>query len=784
MTESERIALTGVLARLRPVGALEIGVYYGGSLSLAAQFAKHIVAIDINPEVRTRFDLPVNAELLIGHSRELVPQALALFQERGIPLQYVLIDAEHSTEGVKRDIELLLQYQPRTPMVMLIHDSANPECRAGIVSADWNVSPYVQLVECDFVPGQIIERTIRGGRGEVWGGLALAYFAPRPRTGPVVISQGSATTIRVAQVAAQDLSILAKASRAPANPKRSRVLVVSNFFPPHTVGGAEIVAFREARALTARGHEVVILAGAEPSEHAPAGTLDFETYEGLPVYRLSMRSLSPDLNFFWPAAARRLKAVMSSHDIEVVHFHNITGLGANLIPAVKAYGRRCIATIHDHWGFCYRNTLLRDGNAICANHDECASCLAQVAPEKGLALPIRVRRDYVAWCLHQADHLLFPSAYLASAYTRAGFPEGSLSVLSNGIDLDAVKPFPKSPDSEGRIRFLWSGYLGEHKGVKVLLDALTQLNQDQELKSKWHLTIAGEGHLRPTVEHELHARNLKNVKLCGRLPRAELLAIFARTEVSVLTSLWPENEPVTLLEAIASGTAQIATRIGGSVDLVEEGRSGFLVAPGDAVQLASAIRRYIVDPKLAAAHGRRNLERRDRFDELRTIDKLEVILTESPQQGPALARDPVVVCGCSSPPEQARVLLQRVHEFSPPALTPRFLWHEWLMDGVAWKDATLVWLWDGQPSESLVNLALRRGVPVLAPITDWTEGLSRHHSGVILYKTYLEALAALRSLLSVPTLVREFSRAAKGSAIAASVMAPRRAFALRSEAVI
>ena len=55
-----------------------------------------------------------------------------------------------------------------------------------------------------------------------------------------------------------------------------RILIVSNFFPPRTIGGAEIVASRQARALAARGHEVVILAGAEPSAAAPAGTLGFD----------------------------------------------------------------------------------------------------------------------------------------------------------------------------------------------------------------------------------------------------------------------------------------------------------------------------------------------------------------------------------------------------------------------------------------------------------------------------------------------------------------------------
>jgi hypothetical protein len=208
MTESERIALTGVLARVRPRGALEVGVYYGGSLSLAAQFCERILAIDIDPAVRDRFPLPDNAELLIGSSEELIPKALARFERLGLPLQYVLVDANHSAEGVRRDLDLVLAYRPRTPMVILAHDSGNENCRQGILAANWNSNPHVHFVQCDFVPGQIIEHSIQNGKGEVWGGLALAYLDPRPRTGNAIVSQGSATMVRVAQFAAKDLSVI------------------------------------------------------------------------------------------------------------------------------------------------------------------------------------------------------------------------------------------------------------------------------------------------------------------------------------------------------------------------------------------------------------------------------------------------------------------------------------------------------------------------------------------------------------------------------------------------
>ena len=56
-----------------------------------------------------------------------------------------------------------------------------------------------------------------------------------------------------------------------------------------------------------------------------------------------------------------------------------------------------------------------------------------------------------------------------------------MSVLSNGVELDLVTAGPKEPSPEGTIRFLWSGYLGEHKGILVFLQAIEQLWREKEL---------------------------------------------------------------------------------------------------------------------------------------------------------------------------------------------------------------------------------------------------------------------------------------------------------------
>ncbi len=195
MMQWERIALVGVLSQLKPKLALEVGVYYGGSLALTSQFVDKIYAIDIDPGIIGRFEKPKNAELIVGNSVVEIPKLLEQIDRAGTPLEFVFIDADHSAQGVRRDIELVLKYTPKTNMVIMIHDSGNPACRAGIRSANWVGNAHVQSVDLDFVPGQIIEHSVVNGVGECWGGLAIAYLSKEARPGPLQIIESARSSI-------------------------------------------------------------------------------------------------------------------------------------------------------------------------------------------------------------------------------------------------------------------------------------------------------------------------------------------------------------------------------------------------------------------------------------------------------------------------------------------------------------------------------------------------------------------------------------------------------------
>lgn len=184
MVPAERCALETVLRRLRPKAAIEIGTFRGGSLQTIARFSETVVSIDIDPTVQeTLAPKFPEVKFITGDSSQLLPEVFADLEARDIDLQFVLIDGDHTPEGVRRDVETVLTYTPRSPMVILMHDSFNPGCRSGMLTADWESSPHVHCLEIDFVCGQIVPYPEVEVFGEMWGGLAFALLLPEVRSG-------------------------------------------------------------------------------------------------------------------------------------------------------------------------------------------------------------------------------------------------------------------------------------------------------------------------------------------------------------------------------------------------------------------------------------------------------------------------------------------------------------------------------------------------------------------------------------------------------------------------
>lgn len=186
MTEAERCTFIMLLEKIRPECAVEVGTYEGGSLSVLSRYSKKVYTLDFDETCSERLGQNLtNVEFVTGRSQDTLPPLLQRLQENGDNLGFVLIDAEHTRDGVKRDIENLIKFVPTQPLYVVMHDSFNPNCRQGIRDANWASSPYVHFVELDFVGGQF--PTDPNYYRQMWCGFAIALMLPTKRKGDLDI---------------------------------------------------------------------------------------------------------------------------------------------------------------------------------------------------------------------------------------------------------------------------------------------------------------------------------------------------------------------------------------------------------------------------------------------------------------------------------------------------------------------------------------------------------------------------------------------------------------------
>ncbi len=149
-------------------------------------------------------------------------------------------------------------------------------------------------------------------------------------------------------------------------------------------------------------------------------------------------------------------------------------------------------------------------------------------------------------------------------------------------------------------QILCVGRLSREKGHLILLDALARL-RDRGCVAR--LTLIGDGPMRAMIEDRIRTLKLGDlVTLTGSLAPEAVAVYYRQTDVLALAS-FSEGVPVVLMEAMAHGLPVVASRVGGIPELVEHDVSGLLVAPGDADELADALKRVITEPDLAIRLG-------------------------------------------------------------------------------------------------------------------------------------------------------------------------------------
>lgn len=335
-----------------------------------------------------------------------------------------------------------------------------------------------------------------------------------------------------------------------------RILVCHNRYQLR--GGEDAVCESEVALLREHGHDVQLF------ERSNA-----ELEEGSKLAAAAEAIWSRD-------SGRAFREVLAEFQPHVIHVHNTF---AKISPAIYWEAARAriavVQTLHNFRLLCPQAMFLREGKV-------CEDCLGKV-PWRGavracyrgsvaqsavLASMVMVHRAFGTW-QNKVTRYIALNEFCRNKFIEGGLPAERIVIKPNFVDFDA----PPEGKREG---FLFVGRLSIEKGIETLVDAVRELDGLE-------MRVAGTG-------PELHLLDgIPGIRALGALDGDAVRSQMSSSVALVLPSIWYENFPRTLVEAMACGLPIIASRIGALADLVDDGVSGLLFEAGNANDLAAKL---------------------------------------------------------------------------------------------------------------------------------------------------------------------------------------------------
>lgn len=426
-----------------------------------------------------------------------------------------------------------------------------------------------------------------------------------------------------------------------------RVLLVTHRFPPAHSAGTELYTDQLARELAQRGHQVEVLT-AEKDVARADGSIVRRVWRGVPVAEITNNLFYESFRGTWdhPRIEALFDAELERFRPDVVHFQHLMYLS---IGCVEAAARRAIAvvfTLHDFWLQCPRfGQLVHADGTLCETIEptRCGVCLSSfkyrqssleratgraiasvnrslgldltgmaksaarrlrsVAPNETSTTPVdsalagefahlvREReRDMLTRVVPHVHRFLAPSRFLRDRFVRWGLPAESIEYLGSGLDpkvFSSSLRTVRAGSGPGRLQVAFIGTLAPHKGAHVLLEAWSKLSVD--VRDAASLAICGPSRHDAYRERIVASAREVGVEYSGAVTREKLPARLAALDLLVVPSLWYENAPLIILEAIATHTPLLVSNIGGMSEMVEAGRHGEHFACGDVEDLAGVL---------------------------------------------------------------------------------------------------------------------------------------------------------------------------------------------------
>jgi glycosyltransferase involved in cell wall biosynthesis len=383
-----------------------------------------------------------------------------------------------------------------------------------------------------------------------------------------------------------------------------RVLVVSHAHPAVSLGGAEIASHNLHCGLNALPNvKSVYLArvGHPVPRHAASALMSHRLADDEVLFH------TDDYDHFFlstrdtQAIRRDLLRFARDFKPHVVHFHHVLGIGLEALYALRETFPHAaiLVTFHEYLSICHHHGQMvkRPSGQLCetASPIACHGCFPDIPVSRFLK-----RETFARGMLSLADAFVSPSRFLAERYVKWGIEEEKFCVIENGIAVEAAVPARELQGrNRRRNRFAYFGQMTPFKGVDVLIDAVSRIPKEIWGEDSCLMIFGGNLERQP-IEFQERMKHLiadagHRVRFYGAYQNADMPRLMRSVDWIVLPSIWWENSPVVIQEALLHGRPMICSDIGGMAEKVRDGRDGLHFRGGSGQDLADRMVEVLSD---------------------------------------------------------------------------------------------------------------------------------------------------------------------------------------------
>lgn len=370
-----------------------------------------------------------------------------------------------------------------------------------------------------------------------------------------------------------------------------KILIVSNLYPPHYVGGYELRCSQVAEYLHGAGHDVRVLTSSArlPGESNASSNPIVANNSAIRVHRwlryytwdheTSGRFYNLAMGKEQLVQARRFSKLLDEFQPDIVNWWNLEGLTKAILPIPLTRGIPDVHWIEDMWNIREYGRQGENEHLSWFNfwRGDWGPQFSRPFLRRTLALWERaVQREGIPTrhFLNQPRHVCFVSEFMRFEHLTAGLVFPSSEVIYGGISPGRFYMQRAAADFQsGTLRFLYAGYVEPNRGLHTIIEALGLLSQN--IRERIELSVANSGLERPEPYVEDIKRRIerlgltKAVKFLGKIPHEEMPLVYQGHDVLVFASTRKEGLPMTMLEAMCAGCAVITTGSGGAIEIAD-----------------------------------------------------------------------------------------------------------------------------------------------------------------------------------------------------------------------